>query len=141
MMAPKTIAFGFIFALTLISTTHAEESAMKGVKLGFGYDRGFGITGSLGNFYGFIGNDGVAVDYIFYKEKLKVEVDAPVHWYVGAGGYVDWKDDFGARLPVGAEVKFAKNVDAYAQAIPRVRVNNGANFGLGLGIGVRYIFE
>ena len=64
-----------------------------------------------------------------------------MNWYIGGGGYIDWEDDFGARAPVGAEIKFAKNVDAYAQAIPRVRINDKIKFGLGLGIGVRYIFD
>jgi len=143
-MTPKIASIIFLLTFPLISTTHAEEStksAIKGAKLGFGYDRGFGVTGSYGNFMGFVGNDGIALDYIFHKEKLKVDVDAPMHWYVGAGGYVDWEDHLGARLPVGAEVQFTKNVDAYAQAIPRLQLDDGTKFGLGLGIGVRYIFE
>ena len=35
---------------------------------------------------------------------------------------------------------FAKNLDAYAQIIPRLRLNNNSDFGLDFGIGVRYQF-
>ncbi|NOQ89142.1 MAG: hypothetical protein GQ550_09480 [Gammaproteobacteria bacterium] len=81
------------------------------------------------------------------KDKLNVEVDAPVSWYIGAGGFGDWDGDFGLRVPVGVEVGFAKRVDAYAHIIPRLRFNNNnnnsndnADFGLSFGIGVRYQF-
>lgn len=137
----KTTVLSAIFVLMLIGTAQAEDSVLKGVKLGFGFDRGFGITGSMGKFNGFLGNDGFAVDYIFNKAALKVDVDAPVLWYIGVGGYGDWGDgDLGVRMPVGVEVTFAERVDAYAQVIPRFRFNNNADFGLDVGIGVRYAF-
>ena len=120
----------------LIGTVHAGE----GIKLGFGFDRDFGITGTIGKFNGFLGNKGVAVDYIFMKKKL--DETNPLYWYVGGGGYGDWNSngDLGVRLPVGGEVYFAKNLDAYAQLIPRYRFNNNTDFGLDFGIGVRYQF-
>lgn len=136
----KEVILISVCALILIGTVHAEDVPLKGVKLGFGFDRGFGVVGSLDKLNGFIGNDGASVDYIFNKDTLKIDVDAPVYWYVGAGGYGDWDGDFGVRLPVGAEVHFAKQLDAYAQIIPRLRVNNDARFGLDFGIGVRYQF-
>jgi len=127
-----------IIATVFLGTAHAEESSWKGLKLGFGADRGLGISGSLGQFNGFVGNDGLAVDYLFMKEKLESEY--PLHWYIGGGGYVDWDGDFGVRAPVGAEFAFAKNVDAYAQVIPHLRLNHDAKFKLGIGIGIRYQF-
>ena len=134
-------------AIMLFGTAQSEEAPLKGIKLGFGFDRGFGLTGSIGKINGFLGNDGIAIDYIFMKDKLNVEVDAPVSWYIGAGGFGDWDGDFGLRVPVGVEVGFAKRVDAYAHIIPRLRFNNNnnnsndnADFGLSFGIGVRYQF-
>jgi hypothetical protein len=127
-----------IISIVFFCTAYAEENPLKGIKLGFGVDRGLGITGSMGQFNGFIGNDGVAVDYLFMKEKL--ESDYPLHWYIGGGGYIDWDGDFGARVPIGAEFAFAENVDAYAQVIPDLRFNHDAKFGLGIGLGVRYRF-
>ena len=122
----------------LFGTAQSEESALKGIKLGFGFDQGFGVTGAMGKFNGFIGNDGVAVDYIFKKQKLN-EKD-PLYWYIGGGGYFDWDDEIGVRLPIGGEFYFAENLDVYAQIIPRLRVNNDAKFALDVGIGIRYQF-
>jgi hypothetical protein len=137
----KTMVLSFIFALMLIGTVHAEDGAMKGIKLGFGFDRGFGVAGALGKFKGFIGNDGVSVDYIFNREAINnADIKVPVFWYVAAGGYGDWDGDLGVRLPVGVDVGCAKRFDGYAELIPRLRVNNDAKFGLDFGIGVRYQF-
>ncbi len=138
----KTTLLSFICVLMLTSTAHAEENALKGLKLGFGFDRDFGVVGTIGKLNGFLGNDGVAIDYIFMKKKL--DETNPLYWYVGGGGFVDWDGDFGVRLPVGGELYFAENLDAYAQIIPRLRFNNNSNdrtdFGLDFGIGVRYQF-
>ena len=136
----KVAALSFILALMFLGTAQSEETPLKGFKLGFGFDRGFGIVGAIGKFKGFIGNDGASVDYIFNRETLNVEVKAPVHWYVAAGGYGDWDGDLGVRLPVGVDVGFAKRLDGYAEIIPRFRFNNNSDFGLDFGIGVRYAF-
>jgi len=130
-------------AALLTNVVNAENAPVKGIKLGFGFDRGFGVTGAIENLNGFIGNKGLSVDYIFKKDTLKLNPDikGPLFWYIGGGGYYDWDDDdIGVRLPVGAEWYFAKNLDAYAQLIPRLRVNNDVKFGLDAAIGVRYQF-
>lgn len=144
----KIAGLGFICTLMFIGTVHAEDNALTGTKLGFGHDRGFGVVGTMGKFNGFLGDDGVAVDYIFIKNKL--DVANPLYWYVGAGGFGDWDGDFGVRVPVGVELYFAKDLDVYAQVIPRLRFNNHnnnnsdnhgtADLGLDFGIGVRYQF-
>lgn len=140
----KMMILSFICTVFPIGTIHAEENSLSGIKLGFGFDRGFSVVGSMGNLNGFLGDDGIAADYIFMKEKL--EGTAPMYWYVGGGGFVDWDGDFGARLPIGGELYFAKNLDAYAQFIPRLKYNNNSNnsdnldLGLDFGIGVRYQF-
>lgn len=137
----KVAVLSFICTLMLVGTVNAEENAMKGIKLGFGFDRGFGVAGAMGKFKGFIGNDGVSVDYIFNREAINnAEIKVPVFWYVAAGGYGDWDGDLGVRLPVGVDVGFAKRWDGYAELIPRLRVNNNTSFGLDFGIGVRYQF-
>ena len=136
----KITLLSFICVFMLISTVYAEENTLKGVKLGFGFDRGLGVVGTIGKLNGFIGNDGASVDYIFRKDKIKTNEPTPLYWYVGGGGYGDWDGDFGVRLPVGGEIYFAKNLDAYAQIMPRLRINNDAKFGLDFGVGVRYKF-
>jgi len=136
----KSTTLSLTCALMITFTAFAEDSASKGLKLGFGFDRDFGVAAALGNINAFVGNKGAAVDFIFMKKPLKVDVDGPAHWYVGAGGYGDWDGDIGVRLPVGAELNFTKNMDAFAQIIPRLRINNDTDFGLDFGIGARYQF-
>lgn len=117
-----------------------EGSATSGLRLGFAYDRGFGVIGSVKQFNIFVGNDGAAVDYLFKKETLNTDLKGPVYWYVGGGIYGDWDSDRGIRLPVGAEWHFAKQLDAFAELIPYLRVNNDTKFGLHAGIDIRYQF-
>ena len=136
----RTISAVFLASSMLLSAAHADQAPLKNLKLGFGFDRGFGITGAIGKLNGFIGNDGVSIDYIFHRNNLNVDANVPVFWYVGAGGYGDWDGDLAVRLPVGIQVNFARRVDGYAQIMPRFRFNNNTDFGLDFGIGVRYQF-
>jgi hypothetical protein len=143
--------FSKILVVTAILFTmpvQAEQSGAGGFKLGLGIDRGLGVVGSISQLNGSIGNKGFAIDYIFQKDTLKIELPGSTYWYVGAGGYHDWNDrndnkdgDTGVRLPVGAEWYFADRLDAYAQVMPRLRLNNNTSFGVDLAIGVRYSFE
>ena len=135
----KPAAVNSICVVLLTFTAFVEDSASEGIKLGFGFDRDFGVVAQFhGDVNGFIGNKGAAIDFLFVKDTLKME--APASWYVGAGGYGDWDGDVGARLPVGVELNFAKNMDAFAQMIPRLRFNNNTDFGLDFAIGARYQF-
>ncbi|MCK5394973.1 MAG: hypothetical protein KAJ32_03225 [Gammaproteobacteria bacterium] len=144
----KTVALSFVGALMIFGTVQAAESteknALSGMRLGFGFDQGFSVVGAMGNFYGALGDDGAALDYIFVKKKLNEANPNKLYLFVGGGGFVEWDGDWGARLPIGAELYFAKNLDAYAAAIPRLRFNNNKNdntdFGLDFAIGVRYQF-
>ena len=136
----KITVFSIIAALTFVGSAIAEENLLTGAKLGLAFDRGLGVIGTVDKFNIFIGNDGAAVDYIFKKETLKTDLKGPVYWYVGGGGYADWDSDRGVRLPVGAEWYFAKNLDAFAQVMPRLRLNNDARFGLDVAVGLRYKF-
>jgi len=135
----KSTALSLMCALLLTFTAFVEDSASEGIKLGFAFDRDFGVAVQFhGDVNGFIGNKGAAIDFLFVKDKLKME--APARWYVGAGGYGDWDGDVGVRLPIGAELNFTKNMDAFAQMIPRLRINNNTDFGLDFAIGARYQF-
>ena len=44
--------------LLLGGALYAEPAPLKNLKIGSGFDRGFGITGSVGDLNGFIENDG-----------------------------------------------------------------------------------
>ena len=137
-----------VMAMFLTMPVYAQQPGTGGFKLGFGIDRGLGVAGSISSLNGFIGNKGFAIDFIFNKDVLKIELPGSTYWYVGGGGYHDWNDrndnkdgDTGIRLPIGAEWVFADRLDAYAQVMPRLRLNNNTGFGLDLAIGVRYSFE
>ena len=136
----KKAAAACVCALLLATAVHAEENALEGTRLGFGFDRGLGVIATVGKFNGFLGNNGAALDYRLRKEALNIKVDGSAFWYVAAGGYGDWDGDAGVRLPVGAELYFNQRLDAYAQIMPRLRVNHDAKFGLDFAIGVRYLF-
>ena len=138
----KTIALSALCTISLNSAVYAEgTNAIQGVKLGFGYDMGFGVTAQLNKFNGFIGNDGLAVDYIVVKEKIEnIDSTIPFQWYIAAGGFAEWDGDFGGRVPVGIEASFSTGWDVYAQIIPDLEIVDDFKFGVGAGLGVRYQF-
>lgn len=135
-----------LLAVTLTGTAQAGDQALKGVKLGFGFDQGFGIAASADSFNGFIGNDGLAVDYIFSRGTFNKS--DPLYWYVGGGGFVEWGGGAGVRIPFGVEVSltrvsepaFAKHWDIYGQLAPRLKLGNHTGFGIDAGLGLRYQF-
>jgi len=45
----KTMSAVFLASLLLIGTAFSEQTPLKNLKIGFGFDRGFGITGAAGN--------------------------------------------------------------------------------------------
>ena len=136
----KTMVLSAICACSLTSVAYAED-ALQGVKIGFGTDMGLGLAAQMGKYNGFLGNDGLAIDYTLIKEKLGKKPSAtPVHWYVGAGGYGKWNGGIGARVPVGIEISFAERFDAYAQVAPELQITDGTKFGFGGGLAVRYQF-
>ena len=142
----KNSVLSIVCALLFIGTVQAEDAPLKGFKLGFGFDQGFSVVANKGNINAALGDKGVAIDYLFKKGDLKLDGTLKPDWFIGGGGFVEWDGDFGARLPIGAEIYFAKRLDAYAAFIPRFRFNNNetnnnsSDFGLDFAIGVRYQF-
>lgn len=132
----KTLPLG-LCALMLSITT----PAMAQTKFGFGVDRGLGVTAQLENRFNlFVGNDGIAGDYLFSRGSWGEIESMPVNWYVGGGAWADWNKGFGVRLPLGVELNFAPSWQAYAQIAPDLDLDDGAKFGVQGAIAIRYSF-
>ncbi len=130
---------GAAFTLSLISTVQAANDTFKHVNIGFGTDQGeLSITGSLGQFNGFASNQGMALDYLVIKHRVKK--DWPVHVFMGGGAYVSRHNDFALRLPMGVEVSFAKSWNIYGQLIPNWQVTRPRKADLAAGYGLRFQF-
>ena len=142
-----------------------ELEKQRALKVGMAFDKGFGATVQLKNVNGFIGNDGLAVDYIFSLKKIKPKPDISfskdVSFYVGVGGTFEWghslnhqhrKDtrwhshdyqEFGLRVPFGLTLPFAQNWEAYGQVAPDLEYHTyhkDYEFGLNVAFGLRYAF-
>ncbi|MCW8994866.1 MAG: hypothetical protein OQK77_03525 [Psychromonas sp.] len=124
----------------LLSLSVSANDKMD-IKAGFAFDMGFGVTALINDQFNImIGNDGIAGDYLFRKGAFNADI--PFTWYVAGGGYAEWNEGFGVRLPLGLNLNFERNWNAYAQIAPDIDFddNNDVKFGAQLGIGLRYSF-
>ncbi len=133
----KKILLTLIAVSALLST-----SANAAVKIGVGVDQGFGVTAQFDNINAFIGNDGVAGDYIFKRGSFGEDI--PFNWYVGGGAFIGWDNGIGVRVPLGLNMAFNAKWDAYLQVHPELDFDHGAasdtKFSVDMAIGVRYRF-
>jgi hypothetical protein len=142
-MSRKFNALTTVIFATLFSCTVSANDKVD-IKAGFAVDRGFGVTALINDQFSImLGNDGIAGDYIFKRGTFNTDV--PFTWYVAGGGYAEWDDSFGARLPLGLNLEFEHdlhNWDAYAQLAPDIDFNdnNDIKFGAQLAVGLRYSF-
>ncbi|MEH6473295.1 MAG: hypothetical protein V7752_18840 [Halopseudomonas sp.] len=132
----KKIVYSLI-TLALSAPVHSAEA--ERVKVGFGFDMGLGITAQINDQVNVsIGNDGIAADYLVKKGRFDTNV--PYTWYVGAGAFVGWDEDYGLRVPFGADWNFEKRWNAFGQISPDIDFDGSAKFGLSAALGVRYSF-
>ncbi|GEA51492.1 hypothetical protein VIN01S_22960 [Vibrio inusitatus NBRC 102082] len=104
-----------------------------------GVDQGLGMNLKFDDTINvFAGNHGMALDYHFLRGNLSSS--APLSYFVGVGGYVEWDDDFGMRVPVGLDWSFASNWNLYGHVNPELQFHRKAKFKLGAGFGVSYRF-
>ena len=131
----------YILTLTAVAAL-TTTPAYSAVKVGLGFDQGFGVTAQFNNINAFIGNDGAAVDYVFKRGNFGDDV--PLNWYVAGGAFLGWDHGAGVRLPLGVSMAFNSKWDAYLQVHPQLDFDHGAHsdthFNLDAGIGVRYRF-
>ncbi|WP_261815626.1 hypothetical protein [Vibrio gallicus] len=125
-------------AATYVGAAKAAENS-SAVKLGMGFDQGLSVVAKFEDRFAFtIGNDGMAFDYHIVTGSF--DQDVPFDWYVGAGGWYEWDDDFGLRVPLGLDWNFAPNWNAYGQISPEWQIHDKSKLKFGAGIGITYRF-
>lgn len=123
----------------LLTNPVLAANGTQGFKLGMAVDQGLGVVIKFEDQFNlFAGNDGMAFDYLFSKGKF--DSDVPFDWYVGAGAWVEWSDDFGVRVPLGIDWDFSPGWNAYAQVSPELQIHDDAKFKFGGALGVTYSF-
>ena len=130
------------YSLVIMVTSMLISTAASAVKVGVGFDQGFGVTAQFENINAFVGNDGIAADYIFKRGSFNE--DTPFNWYVAGGAFLGWDHGAGLRLPLGINMPFSAKWDGYFQVFPELDFDHGnnsdTNFSANAAIGVRYRF-
>lgn len=129
----------FSLSIVTVLLSGLAASANASVKLGIGVDQGLGMNLKLDDTFNiFAGNNGMAFDYHVVRGSLSTST--PLSYFVGVGGYYEWDDDFGMRVPVGLDWSFASNWNLYGHVNPEVQFHRKAKFKVGAGFGVSYRF-
>jgi hypothetical protein len=130
------------YLLPIIASSMFISTAASAVKVGVGFDQGFGVTAQFENVNAFVGNDGIAANYIFKRGSFNE--DTPFNWYVAGGAFLGWEHGAGVRLPLGINMNFDAKWDGYFQVHPELDFDHGSRsdvkLSADLSIGVRYRF-
>jgi len=127
---------------TVVGCILISSTASADVKVGLGFDQGFGVTGQFNNIRAFIGEEGIAGDYIFQRGSFNESI--PVNWYIGGGAFIGWNSGVGVRLPLGLNMAFNSKWDGYLQVHPEVNFDQGKHsitkLSADMSMGIRYLF-
>ncbi|MBR9788751.1 MAG: hypothetical protein GYB40_12545 [Vibrionaceae bacterium] len=128
-----------ILAAGLVSGAAMAANGTSDLAVGMAVDQQLSVVVEIDNTYrGIIGNDGMAFDYI--AKRGTFDQNIPVTWYVGVGGWYEWDDEFGVRVPLGVNWDLSQGWDVYAQLHPELDLYKGADLQLGGAVGVKYSF-
>ncbi len=134
-----TNKFSFLATSTTLCLALMALPTQGSVKVGMGIDYGLGVNLKFDDTWNiFAGNDGVALDYHFTKGALSN--NGSVGYFVGFGGWTDWDDDFGVRMPLGLDWSFAPNWNLTGQINPTFQIQDKSKFKMDAGFGVSYKF-
>ncbi|WGY47445.1 hypothetical protein [Vibrio sp. ABG19] len=124
--------------LSLSAGAYAQQD--PNLKVGLAVDQQLSAVLEVNNQYRFtLGNQGAAFDYIAKRGSFN-NPDVPFDWYVGVGGWAEWDDDFGARVPLGLDWQINQNLNVYGQVHPELQLHNDTELQLGAALGVTYRF-
>lgn len=119
--------------------TYVGAAKAADVKVGMGLDQGLSAVIKFEDRFNLaVGNDGMAFDYHFARGSFSQDV--PFDWFVGAGAWYEWDDDFGLRVPLGLDWNFAPNWNAYGHVNPEWQLHDKSKLKFGAGIGITYRF-
>lgn len=128
-----------ILAAGLLSSAAMAANQPADLAVGMAVDQQLSVVVEIDKTYrGIIGNDGMAFDYIAKRGSFDQSV--PVTWYVGVGGWYEWDDEFGLRVPLGVNWDLSQGWDVYAQIHPELDLYKGADLQVGEAVGVKYSF-
>jgi len=129
-----------ILAMLCGVATGVNAQQNKGFEVGMAIDQQLSAVFEIDDQYRFIlGNDGAAFDYIIQRGSFN-NPDIPFDWYVGAGAWAEWEDDFGARVPLGLNWQINKSFNMYGQIHPEVNFHEGPELQIGAALGLTYHF-
>lgn len=128
-----------ILTAGLTSGAAMAANGTSDLAVGMAVDQQLSVVVEIDNTYrGIIGNDGMAFDYI--AKRGTFDQNVPVTWYVGVGGWYEWDDEFGVRVPLGVNWDLSQGWDVYAQLHPELDLYKGVDLQLGGAVGVKYSF-
>lgn len=141
-MVFKKLSLKFLIVTTFLSTSLLAKDSFK---LGVAYDFDAGLTAQYNGYSFFANEDAAAIDY---RVENFTNSRKNLHFYVDIGGFIEnykgnnseQDDRVGVRVPVGMTFGFAKDFQAYIQAVPNYDFNNDRGFDVDGAIGVRYQF-
>ncbi len=129
----------FLIIALVSGAAFANQGSSSSLSVGMAVDQQLSIVAELENQYRFIvGNEGAAFDYLAVRGQF--EQHPPLSWYAGVGGWAEWKDDFGFRVPLGLNYQIGHGWDVYAQLHPELNLYKGPELGIGGALGIKYAF-
>ncbi|WP_261905457.1 hypothetical protein [Vibrio fortis] len=131
--------FSFLATSATLCLSLLALPAQASVKVGMAVDHGLGVNLKFNDTVNvFAGNDGFALDYHFTKGSMSN--DGSVGYFIGFGGWTDWDDDFGVRMPLGLDWNFTSNWHLTGQLSPAFQIQDKSKFKIDAGFGIHYQF-
>ncbi len=128
-----------VLAAGLISGAAIASNGASDFAVGMAADQQLSVVVEIDKTYrGIIGNEGLAFDYI--AKRGSFDRNIPVTWYIGAGGWYEWDDEFGLRVPLGINWDISKGWDLYGQLHPELDLYKDIDLQIGAAVGVKYNF-
>ncbi|MBA5761842.1 hypothetical protein H2O73_05720 [Vibrio sp. 404] len=138
----KAVVGKFVLGSVVVVTSlsaYANNDKPADLAIGLAVDQQLSVVVELDNQYRFIiGNQGAAFDYIAKRGQFNTE--EPVNWYVGLGGWGEWDDGFGVRVPLGVSYQVSDGWQLYGQVQPELDMHKGWELGVGAAMGATYHF-